>query len=132
MIAVHQRAMPGGWSLSMFTATIAVGASLVAEKGGLPLKRSPVFVLGDASYARYLLHPFVTQAAILNSIELDLTDLCSAAAVGIDVIGGFIAAAWLVYSWVEKPLGTMEHDTLWLSEGVCSSAEPVSLKEERG
>jgi hypothetical protein len=110
MIAVHQRAMSGGWSLSMFTVTIAVGASLVAEKGGLP----------------------VTQAAILSSIELDLTDLCSAAAVGIDVIGGFIAAAWLVHSWVEKPLGMMDHDTLWLSEGICSSAEPVSLKEERG
>ncbi|MFC0202804.1 acyltransferase family protein [Novosphingobium soli] len=104
LVLVARWPLPGGWPVSLPPACLAVLAALVAEKGGLRMHWQPALVLGNASYALYLTHPFVTQAWAIASIRSGLLSPATAPALIVAAIACAIAVGLLVHLAVERPL----------------------------
>lgn len=95
------------WALTSVSASITVMAALVAERGGIVLGWRPLQRLGDASYALYLVHPFVTQAVTFGARHSGLLDARTAPAWMVAAMAGSVVAGLLVHRHVEVPLGKL-------------------------
>lgn len=107
LIAAAGWPSPDGWPMSLPPACVTVLAALVAEKSGLAIAWRPLQLLGDASYALYLTHPFVTQAWTLAAREVGL--LCSFTAPALMAAATISAAlvGIVVHHHLERPLGRL-------------------------
>lgn len=101
--------VPGGWPLALLPASVAVLAALVAENGGVTLRYVWLQNLGNASYALYLVHPFVTQAWTLAAVGSGLLAPDTAWLFMLAAFGSAVAAGLLLHILVEKPLGRLLH-----------------------
>jgi peptidoglycan/LPS O-acetylase OafA/YrhL len=107
--------LPGGGPLSSLPAAALVLSALIAERGGMKFDRPIVILLGNASYALYLTHPFVTQAATKVALRLGglspvTAPLWIAATMVMTVLVGILA-----HLWIERPLGGLTRR--WLGKG---------------
>ncbi|MGF7155684.1 acyltransferase family protein [Novosphingobium gossypii] len=97
--------LPGGWPGSLPAAVAAVICALVAERGGLAIAWRPAQSIGDASYALYLTHPFVTQAWTQAALHAGFLSPTTAPW----LLAGAMACAVIValgtHAWIEQPLG---------------------------
>jgi peptidoglycan/LPS O-acetylase OafA/YrhL len=83
-------------------ALILVAAALVLERSGWAIGFPPVLALGDASYALYLTHPFVTQAVVAGTRKLHAEAWAPAGVLAALVVS--CGGAVLVHRLVEAPL----------------------------
>jgi peptidoglycan/LPS O-acetylase OafA/YrhL len=91
-------------------AVVMVGAALALEKTGLALRSPWALRLGNASYAIYLSHFFVTQAVILAVHRIGLHGALAAASTGaVALLGVALAGLGLHYGF-ERPMDR------WLGE----------------
>ena len=95
------------WALTLAPASFVVLAALVAERGGIVLDWRPLQRLGDASYALYLVHPFVTQATTFGARHSGLLDARTAPVWMVAAMAGSIVAGLLVHRHIEVPLGKL-------------------------
>lgn len=105
LIVVAQWPVPGGWPATALPAGVVVMAALVAERGGLTIGTRWLPALGDASYALYLSHPFVTQAWTVAARAADLTMPWVAPLL---MAGAFLSAivlGMMVHERIERPMG---------------------------
>lgn len=105
LVGVARWPLPGGWPVSLPAAAILVTAALVAEKGGVVWDWRPVQSIGDASYALYLTHPFVTQAWTLGAVKAGILTPWTAPALMLLALGSAVALGLAVHRRVERPLG---------------------------
>jgi len=85
-------------------ASILVGSALILEGGGVVFASSLVRRLGDASYATYLTHFFVTQAITKSVFMLGLTESWQMV---LAILAAFVlvgAAGLLIHATVERSL----------------------------
>ncbi|PNU05605.1 acyltransferase family protein [Novosphingobium guangzhouense] len=99
--------LPGGWPVSLLPASIAVLAALVAERGGLAVAWQPVQAIGAASYALYLTHPFVTQAATIAAERFGMLNAATAPLWMVGALGSSVAVGGLAHRQLERPLGRL-------------------------
>ena len=81
-----------------------VAAALLLERAGWPLRWRWSRALGDASYAIYLTHFFVTQAAAMAVQRLGLSGPLPMAVAGALALGGAAAVGLAAHRLVEKPM----------------------------
>ncbi len=81
-----------------------VAAALLLERAGWSLRWRWIRALGDASYAIYLTHFFVTQAAAMAVQRLGLSGPLPMALAGALALGGAAAVGLAVHRLVEKPM----------------------------
>ena len=101
--------LPWNLPLSVLPATAMLVCALVAERGGFRLHWPVVILLGNASYALYLVHPIVTQAIIKAAQRLDLVTAASAPFGIVVAICASILAGVIVHLAVEKRLSAIFH-----------------------
>ncbi len=102
-------------------ATLTVLGALMLERFGICVENRTIIKIGDASYALYLTHPFVTQGIILIASAVLPS---SQGVAGLTIAAALLASTLLaiaVHKWVEKPLGT-HAARIWL---------PPHLREAR-
>ncbi len=92
-----------GVPASLLVAAAALGRGEGARRPPAPLV-APLAVLGDASYALYLVHPFALRAIREGVARLGLGPTLGAAGTGALMLAASVAAALLVYRLVERPL----------------------------
>ncbi|MEE4454462.1 acyltransferase [Novosphingobium resinovorum] len=97
--------LEGGWPVSLPPACALVIAALVAEKGGLAITWRPVLAIGDASYALYLTHPFVTQGLAIGTARAGLLAPHTAPMLMVLAVAVACICAIAVHERVERPLG---------------------------
>lgn len=112
LLLVARWPLPGGWPLSAAPACLVVIAALVAEKGGLSIGSRTVQSLGDASYALYLTHPFVTQAWIIAAQRTGMLTPASAPLLMALAITSAAVVAVLFHRRVERPLNRLVRQTV--------------------
>jgi exopolysaccharide production protein ExoZ len=97
---------PGGERMVVFglPAVVIVAAALTLERSGLALRWEWTRQLGNASYAIYLSHFFVTQAAVLVAGKLQLHGPLAALFMGIVALAGAGAAGLALHYALERPL----------------------------
>jgi exopolysaccharide production protein ExoZ len=95
---VLPRCVSGGLPATLIVAAAAFGPRLSAS-----WLVTPLVVLGDASYSLYLTHPFAIRPMRNIWMTLDGGRLPLALYV-ILCVGAGIAAALIVYRWIEKPM----------------------------
>jgi exopolysaccharide production protein ExoZ len=97
---------PGGERLLIFglPAVVIVAAALALERSGLALRWAWTRQLGNASYAIYLSHFFVTQAVILAAGKLHLHGPSAAVLMGAVALAGVAAVGLGLHYAVERPL----------------------------
>lgn len=105
LIWTAQWPFPEGWPVSLVPACALMLAALVAERGGLSITWRPAQMLGAASYALYLTHPFVTQAWILTAKHSGLLLPAFAPFLIVGATASAILVAVMTHRWVELPLG---------------------------
>lgn len=105
LVIVARWPLPGGWPVSLPPAALVVLSALVAEKGGLMLGWRPLQVIGDASYALYLTHPFVTQAWTMAAMKSGVLTPSTAPVLMAGAMFSAVAVAVMVHARVERPLG---------------------------
>jgi exopolysaccharide production protein ExoZ len=95
----------GGWPCSALPAAVLVVAVLVAERSGRRISLPGVVLIGDASYALYLTHPFVTQTVIFGARRLHLLHFAWVPVLA--VLSLLMAVAFGIFSHllIERPLG---------------------------
>jgi peptidoglycan/LPS O-acetylase OafA/YrhL len=116
LVVVARWPFPGGWPVSLPPACIVVLAALVAEKAGLTIGWRPVQALGDASYALYLTHPFVTQACTLAAVHTGLLAPATALPLMAVAAASAAVAGVIVHARIERPLGR------WVRQGAARLA----------
>lgn len=84
-------------------AMVIVLAALLLERWGWRAENGVLTLLGSASYALYLSHPFVTQVAQKAGLALGPTGLMSLAILAMTLAGAWTVAMG-VYALVEKPM----------------------------
>ena len=84
-------------------AAMLVAAAALARPGAVGAPR-PLVVLGDASYALYLVHPFALRAVREAVVRLGLAPMLGGAGVGALMLAASVAAAILTWRLVERPL----------------------------
>ncbi|WP_404482162.1 acyltransferase family protein [Novosphingobium sp. BL-52-GroH] len=107
LVVVARWPLPGGWPISLPPACVVVLAALVAEKAGRVIVWRPVQVLGDASYALYLTHPFVTQSWTLAAMKAGLVTSHTAPLLMVGTTACAAAVGIGVHYRVERPLGRL-------------------------
>lgn len=107
LVVMAQWPWPGGWPTSLPAAVTVVLCALLAEKGRLALRWRPVLAMGNASYALYLIHPFVTQGWTLLCVRSGLLTASSAPVLMVAALGSAIVAGMAAHIWIERPLGQM-------------------------
>lgn len=105
LVAAAQWPLPDGLPVSLPPACVVVLAALVAERSGLGITWRPIQSLGDASYALYLTHPFVTQAWTLAVHKGGLLSPLTAPALMMAATVSAAAAGIVVHRQLERPLG---------------------------
>ncbi|GJD58880.1 acyltransferase family protein [Methylobacterium dankookense] len=95
------RPILAGLPAAMLVAAAALGRSEAPARR--PLVRLPV-LLGDASYALYLVHPFALRAVREAVLRLGAAPALGGIGVGALMLAGSVAAAILTYRLVERPL----------------------------
>lgn len=125
LVMVAQWPLPGGWPATLLPACAVVLAALVAEKGGLAFDWPPVRALGDASFALYLVHPFVTQAWTVGATRLAILDAASAPLLMILAMGCAVAAGLFVHRRLERPLGHAVRAAIGVLSGPGNRARSV-------
>jgi exopolysaccharide production protein ExoZ len=97
---------PDGERMVVFglPAVVIVAAALALERSGLALRWAWTRQLGNASYAIYLSHFFVTQVVILAAAKLHLHGPAAALAMGLVAFAGVAAAGLALHYAVERPL----------------------------
>jgi peptidoglycan/LPS O-acetylase OafA/YrhL len=88
-------------------AAVIVAAALTLERSGLALRWAWTRQLGNASYAIYLSHVFVTQAVILAAARLHLHGALAAALLAVVALAGVAAAGLGLHYAVERPLDAL-------------------------
>jgi peptidoglycan/LPS O-acetylase OafA/YrhL len=63
-----------------------------------------MLVLGDASYALYLVHPFVMRALQIVWLRLDADGPLGLWSYVVAAVAGSVVAALAVRAWIEAPL----------------------------
>ncbi|EJU14712.1 acyltransferase family protein [Sphingomonas sp. LH128] len=96
--------LPGGWPMSLLPACAVVLAALIAEKGGIVLTWQPLQVTGDASYALYLTHPFVTQGWTIAAERAGILQPGTAPLLMAAALGSAVAAGIFIHRHLERPL----------------------------
>jgi peptidoglycan/LPS O-acetylase OafA/YrhL len=97
---------PDGERMVVFglPAVVIVAAALTLERSGLALRWEWTRQLGNASYAIYLSHFFVTQAVVLAAGKLHLHGPMAALIMGLVALAGAAAAGLGLHYAVERPL----------------------------
>lgn len=85
-------------------ALVIVAAALGAERAGLSLRARWIRVLGNASYATYLSHFFVTQAVVLAAARLGLSGPLPTTAIILLAFAGVAAVGVGVHYGIERPM----------------------------
>jgi peptidoglycan/LPS O-acetylase OafA/YrhL len=105
MAAAHRGDGEGGWSVVVWNGSAAILLVLAAacgREGAMPPQPvRALATLGDASYALYLVHPFVIRG--LREVALRIGGV----SVGLYILfalGGAIMAALLLHRWFERPM----------------------------
>ncbi len=93
-------------------AMVIVACALVLEKAGWAVTWPLAKRLGDASYATYLTHFFVTQAALKACERLHISGGLPLLGVGAAALVAVAAVGVAVNSWVEKPLNRAARRTI--------------------
>jgi exopolysaccharide production protein ExoZ len=89
------------------SATTLVALMLMLERGGRGTKSKSLLVLGDASYAIYLTHLFVTQAFIIAAARLGIQDPGGSALMMIAALAAVAAVGVATWFLFEKPAGRL-------------------------
>ena len=89
--------------LAGLPAAMLVAAAALGRTGAQP-PLHPLVLLGDASYALYLVHPFALRAVREAASRLGLAPYLGGIGIGALMLGGSAAAAILIYRLVERPL----------------------------
>lgn len=84
-------------------ATLLVALALLAERRGWRLQNTAILKIGAASYALYLTHPFVVQAAQKLVTAIGVTGAW-AVPVLVCALGAAVLSALLVHRSIEQPL----------------------------
>ena len=122
---------PGTERMLMFglPAVVIVAAALTLERSGLALRWAWTRQLGNASYAIYLSHVFVTQAVILAAARLHLHGALAAAGLGLGALAGVAAVGLGLHYVVERPLdgvlGALKRRAMPLRFGARRSAQAL-------
>ena len=95
------------WTL---LATILVGSVVLLSKGGYDTRFWPVILLGDASYALYLLHPYVEGFFHFGLRQILSPEDPIAWAL---VLAVTLAVAVLVHVLLERPITTKLNSLVW-------------------
>ena len=82
--------------------SLVVAAAVLGRPIGVP---SVLLLLGDASYALYLVHPFAMRPVELVWQRLHLTGTTAAAIYAITALLLAIIGAICVHLWFERPVG---------------------------
>ncbi len=85
-------------------AAVVVGASLILERAQVAVPWPWLRRLGDASYATYLTHFFVTQAIVLAAARLAIQGWLPALALGACAFAGAALTGLAVHFGVERTL----------------------------
>lgn len=85
-------------------ATLLVAAAALGPAGAAPRPLRPAIVLGDASYALYLAHPFVVRGLRVVAEATGLAPLLGPGPLVVLMLAAASAAAILLHRLVERPL----------------------------
>ena len=85
-------------------AAVIVASALVLERLGMSLRAPLIRSLGDASYAIYLTHFFVTQALIRAALAAHVEGAAPLAAVAAFTLVLVGAAGLVAHRWIEQPV----------------------------
>jgi len=107
LILVARWPSPGGWPISLPFACLVVSAAVVAEKGGWVMSWRVLQALGNASYALYLTHPFVTQAWSLLAVKAGILSMSTAPALMALALLSAALAGLVAHYRLELPLGRL-------------------------
>lgn len=83
--------------------TVLVASAVLLERWGWSIRNAMLLAVGDASYALYLSHPFVTQTVQKVGSRLHLGPVLALALLG-GCLALVIAAALAIHYCVERPL----------------------------
>ena len=102
LIAAHVAGVPSGPLTTGIPMSLLVAAAVLGRPIGVP---GVLLLLGDASYALYLVHPFAMRPVGFVWQRLHLTGLTSAAAYAATALLLAIIGAVCVHLWFERPVG---------------------------
>lgn len=89
----------------MLPAILVVGGALLAERANVKLESRFLFLLGSASYAIYLFHPIVLQAAVkIMAAVLDHDSAVWMILAGIAAFAAAGIAGLIIHLYIEAPL----------------------------
>lgn len=89
--------------------------ALLMERGGLAIKSRPLVLLGDASYALYLTHPFVAQGITKFAVDLHILNSATSILFVVAIYALACTVAVLVFKYVERPLTRATRRALGIS-----------------
>jgi peptidoglycan/LPS O-acetylase OafA/YrhL len=107
LLLVARYTLPGEWPFSALPAAVLVTTVLVAERSGHRINLPGVVLIGDASYALYLTHPFVTQSVIFGARRLHLLHFTWVPVLALLSLLMAVAVGIFSHLLIEKPLGRM-------------------------
>lgn len=93
--------------ISSLPAAMLLLSCLVANRSGFVVRSPAILLIGDASYAIYLVHPFVTQTVVkISEIYAPMASLTLAMLLIVAMIAAILVGIATHFT-LEKPLGTM-------------------------
>ena len=108
-------------------AFVMAAAALLLERSGWSLKWRWIRKLGDASYAIYLTHFFVTQTAVQVVQRLDLRGPAAMACAAALALGCAAGAGLAVHALVEKPMDAVLRRVFGRRPASTAKPEPVTV-----
>jgi peptidoglycan/LPS O-acetylase OafA/YrhL len=102
LIAAHRFGIPGGPLVTGAPMALLVAAAVLGHPIRLP---GALLLLGDASYALYLVHPFAMRPVDLIWQHLHLSGLIEATLCAGTALLSAIIGAVCIHLWFERPVG---------------------------
>ncbi len=100
----HWPGVNPAWTVGPAAAIVLYGA-VGLERLGTATRNRTLLRLGDASYAIYLSHPFLTVAMLLLVARLPATPVVAVLTILITLLFAAVTG-WLIHRYVERPLTT--------------------------
>ncbi len=95
--------LPRWVALGLPALAIVAGAGMMQESGGTRRLERGLVALGDASYALYLVHPFVIRPLTMAALFVGISSLAGIALYAAVALGIAVIAALVVHDVIERP-----------------------------